>query len=1093
MSRSRKLTPSKKVFERMRWDPAFSTDGVVVVYEDRFSGAKERAFADFAPERVPWSRVVQFRRGTMVLWDRRTRIDRIFGSGDTPAEEVLGARKARRSPKRPARSHLSDLRETAPYCYHRERNRWEPVQFGDGHKSAPARASSLGSQIELVTFNVLHDLYDEGQLHSQERVPILLAALADADADVIGLQEITPAVARALMDQPWVRERYYLSVGPEASTVTPYGLMLLSRAPIAQLALLQTGQRVYALLADVALGQNGEKNRAGTLRIALVHLTSDRHPRASTVRESQLNNILSALRDLPTSDDHDSDKRNAKNRSNASNHRNDEQPGAPESILDLVLMGDCNFGDEHVEPGLQASGLLDIWTVLHAGSPGFTFDPERNAIAQVNTISGQRRRLDRIFLRATGYRARAIALLDPRDLGTGMPASDHFGLRATLVASGEDAQTERIRDGAGPEPEPVPESGAPDDTAAPLPTHRSALALLPAPSNWPAIQAIRARHDRSFERWMPHINLIYGFWPESHFTAALPAVRSALADIRPFPVELTELRCFHHRRSDTIWLHPVTAPEDALRAVQAALTEAFPGCDEQSQKSPAGFTAHLSIGQVRGRDRRRIDELIAEWQAAWQPQRFVAGAVCLISRRGDEPFAIRHIVPFGGDSLADTVNAIRAPWSASWSIEKSGSRAGADLGAPATIEAVTELVCASASAEQSALRAHVVGSARMYPDSRDVDIALIDSQAQTGVDALTALTPALAQHPDVHYARLLHDATVPVVRVRIGGREVDIMCARGPAGGVRTPLAQWTESDQFARLPDADQRVVSAVLLADWLEQRSVEFGPVFVATVRALRTWTRARALDRQAHGYLGGVSWALLAARAFAESGAAQRPLAPAERLADVLDYLASALATARRSSPTGVIEVASPVAPYENTARTLLPATTAQIVDELERATVIVSDIAGHEQPWSALFEAVDRWRHRHYALVEICGESPGDVRAALGWLDSRALGFVTDIAHLPSCQPRPYPVVIEPASGPSSGPQSRLARRAHWLCGLDPRENDPDASWSPPTAVRTGPADKLQRGFARWPDRPSACTLLVTICDRASAQRSLLPQV
>ena len=45
------------------------------------------------------------------------------------------------------------------------------------------------------------------------------------------------------------------------------------------------------------------------------------------------------------------------------------------------------------------------------------------------------------------------------------------------------------------------------------PTHQTALVLIPPESCWAPIQAIRKQHDRSFERWMPHINLLYGFVP----------------------------------------------------------------------------------------------------------------------------------------------------------------------------------------------------------------------------------------------------------------------------------------------------------------------------------------------------------------------------------------------------------------------------------------------------------------------------------------------------------------------------------------------------------------------------------------------------
>lgn len=1063
MSKSRKLIPSKTVFERMRWDPGFATDDVIVVYADRFSGQRERAFADFAPERVPWSRVVQFRRGGLVLWDRRTRIDRVFGSGDTPADEVLGARPA---PQRSARAQKvgfrAELGELRPYRYDRTRSEWVVVaesetatgkkkpDKGDGKGDGQGDSKNV-SAIDVITYNVLHDLYDEGQLHSDVRTPILLEGLATSCADIIGLQEITPGVARTLLDQPWVRARYHASDGLECATVTPYGLLLLSTAPMRNLWLLRAGQRAYAMLATI------DPPEREPVHVAVVHLTSDRHPRARTVRTSQLNHVLAAADELFT--------------------------GAG----DFLLMGDCNFGDDHVEASLPAAELADVWPMLHAGSPGFTFDPERNAIAEVNSISGRRRRLDRMFLRAARWRASAIELFTPCDGDTGMPGSDHFGLRASLVEGPADqtidqatdqlANQPTIESQTDPQTEPQTElstdlSGhASDEMAMARPTHHSAVVLLPPESAWPAIQAIRARHDRSFERWMPHINLLYGFVADAHFAAALPRIRAALSDTCPFIVELAELRSFHHRRTDTIWLRPAPRPASALIELQTTLERAFPQCDEQGKKSPAGFTPHLSIGQVRGSARRRLDDVLARWQSAWRPVRFVAGSVALISRRGDEPFVIRHIVPLGGDTLAATVD-----------VQRLLARDVQPETMPRTLDddAIVELIQATiqAVAGQSA-EVHVVGSARLYPDSHDLDLAVIDPSPLTGAEALAALAEVLAERPEVSESRLLAGAVTPIVRARIGGRPVDIMCASGPArlDGARL------DSASLGRLPDAELRVIGAVLVADWLSARTREHGPAFAKLVRALRTLTSARAIDRQALGFPGGISWALLVARALADDPH-EHGLPLGERFQRVLTYLASALAADRQAHPDGLIEVLSPTPPYENTARALMPATCALVLDELERAALMCADIAERRLPWSALFAGPDIWRHSHYLTVEISARNRADLRAALGWFDGRALGFLTNIAHLPTVRPRPYPVALD---------ARRERPHATFACGLDARHSDPEAAWQPPLADLSEHADKIQRSFARWSERPSACTCTARVDSRSDAERRLLPDV
>ncbi|APR78280.1 endonuclease/exonuclease/phosphatase family protein [Minicystis rosea] len=177
------------------------------------------------------------------------------------------------------------------------------------------------------------------------------------------------------------------------------------------------------------------------------------------------------------------------------------------------------------------------------------------------------------------------------------------------------------------------------------PVHRSALALVPPEDVWAPIQAIRVRHDRHVERWMPHVNLLYGFVPESLFAEAKKTIAAALRAQSAFTVTLAEFRRFDHRASSTVWLRPESDPENALVTLQAMLEALFPRCNEQSRISASGFTPHLSIAQARGAHEAEVH--MAAWQAEWQPIVFPVRSVELLARSGEEPFSVRASVPFG--------------------------------------------------------------------------------------------------------------------------------------------------------------------------------------------------------------------------------------------------------------------------------------------------------------------------------------------------------------------------------------------------------------------------------------------------------------
>jgi 2'-5' RNA ligase len=176
-------------------------------------------------------------------------------------------------------------------------------------------------------------------------------------------------------------------------------------------------------------------------------------------------------------------------------------------------------------------------------------------------------------------------------------------------------------------------------------TYLTAVVLIPPREYWEPIQAIRRVHDRHVDRWMPHISLLYPFRPREIFDEAAAALQAALIDVRPFEITLSEFRSFRHgRASYTIWLAPEPASE--VKRLQTALQAALPDCDDVSRYG-AGFTPHLSVGQVRGA--AELEELRRRLRENWQPPTFVVAQVSLIWRNQppDDVFRVDRDIPFG--------------------------------------------------------------------------------------------------------------------------------------------------------------------------------------------------------------------------------------------------------------------------------------------------------------------------------------------------------------------------------------------------------------------------------------------------------------
>ncbi|KAL4528201.1 hypothetical protein Ndes2437B_g00302 [Nannochloris sp. 'desiccata'] len=185
--------------------------------------------------------------------------------------------------------------------------------------------------------------------------------------------------------------------------------------------------------------------------------------------------------------------------------------------------------------------------------------------------------------------------------------------------------------------------------------HQSAICIIPPKNIWSQIQAIRAVHDKSYIRWMPHINLMYPFYEDvgSNFEKAGQSAAEALKNIQPFEISLDEFQYFRHNRSSTLWLNPQTRPENRLQTLHSALLGVFPDCTDLSNDPRRGintFTPHLSVGQWGQNCRPKSDAADAaaqqaqlELQTAWDsvPQ-FEVTSVALISRRGKtDPFTVR--------------------------------------------------------------------------------------------------------------------------------------------------------------------------------------------------------------------------------------------------------------------------------------------------------------------------------------------------------------------------------------------------------------------------------------------------------------------
>ncbi|MEU9256180.1 poly(A) polymerase [Streptomyces sp. NPDC048270] len=470
----------------------------------------------------------------------------------------------------------------APFFTARTPHAFDP-SGGGAWRPAPAPApggSVPGSPaaVRLLTWNTLWDRYDGPRISTARRRPLLLADLAAADADVIALQEAEPELLRMLLAADWVRAGYTLGTDPGGRDVAECGLLVLSRLPVREAGLHALGphKAVAAVTVDTA---------AGPLVVAATHLTSDHTENGEVRRRAELSRLAQGL-------------------------------GGVEAAV--ALLGDFNDGASGAAGPAAVLGMRDAWSDVHGAADGTpTFDPVANPLAAVGSLSGRAARLDRILLRAPGpARVTRAALRGDVPGPDGLFVSDHYGVEATVEFGGA-AGVARLEARA---------------------TARTAVAWLP-PDLPEAAHALRREHDPQAGRWPAHVNLLFGFVPESSFEEAVPLLAEVAADTPAFTARLAGVYSFGHREDATVWLDSAAGGATPWQELRQELVRRFPGCPGRAE----GYTPHLTLGRSRD-PQRAVAEFSARLGAGASAR---VGELAVLSRRGDGPMRARAVVELG--------------------------------------------------------------------------------------------------------------------------------------------------------------------------------------------------------------------------------------------------------------------------------------------------------------------------------------------------------------------------------------------------------------------------------------------------------------
>lgn len=348
------MRTSREVHAQILWDERLDPTRFTVLVDVHGPEPKRIPLPRFEPDGdIPWHRVVGYTCDDVPCWDREglDRLDELANSG-LFAPRLLGV----------------------PF--------WEPrtaVRY-DGQQWVPwVGAHEEPQALTVLTWNVLWDRFQPELLDSGTRWPCLLDEALAAGADVLAFQEVTRRFHQLVLAHPRVRERFWVSHGPDHPDVGAADLLLLGTGSVKELGFCRLRPHKAALGAVLGSGP----------LIVTTHLSSDHSRNAAERRQEELQRIRAAT------------------------------DGASGSIW----LGDFNLADE-----AELLDTRDAWLALQPSQP--TFDPLQNPLAVHSSRSGRPVRIDRILLRGA-FRPTRVARLG-LEATAGLHPSDHYGVLAAL-------------------------------------------------------------------------------------------------------------------------------------------------------------------------------------------------------------------------------------------------------------------------------------------------------------------------------------------------------------------------------------------------------------------------------------------------------------------------------------------------------------------------------------------------------------------------------------------------------------------------------------------------------------------------------------
>jgi len=196
----------------------------------------------------------------------------------------------------------------------------------------------------------------------------------------------------------------------------------------------------------------------------------------------------------------------------------------------------------------------------------------------------------------------------------------------------------------------------------PVDCYDTALCLVPPQELWGPVERLRALYDKSYEKWPPHVNLVYPFVRVQDLPDAAERIVSILREkgaatdeSHCLNISLTSSGRFTRKQSYTIYRHDTDEKHrTALGNLRAATLQ------QLGQRATGRFNMHMSIAQSESAD-TDLDKFIERKVSLLPPLEWTATSLVILVRHRPQSQSGHHSMVFWGAIDLQSPRFVREP------------------------------------------------------------------------------------------------------------------------------------------------------------------------------------------------------------------------------------------------------------------------------------------------------------------------------------------------------------------------------------------------------------------------------------------------